>query len=1264
MVVKENGQVTDVTTEVKGRTDVQKLQKKKKGFVRWTVGLVVRLCIWYALATPFLRCPSHLADLTETSPRVCKPYLIARSHVEPYVTPHYDIYVAPYVDQARPYVEVLNQRVYTPASKVAKSGYEKYGAPALEQAQAYGVEQWQLQVTPRLQTAQNKVHQLYLAEIDPYVQQSVAVVSPYYQKANTVVHTVYQGHLVPLYARSKPFIEKAYSTVQGILTTHVMPGAQYTWSSAVYYANSSLWPHVTGLYSEQVEPQLVKIGQRLASYREGKRLRAVIEDADSSSTATVRPVISSTAKSQEKIHPTTTVTSTSTSQARAQPTLTPTEQAQQAREKIDSDLERWQEKFALAADKGIVDLEERIGEIVSALVASSANSHGQSLSTALQSVSAEQISSMKRRINELADSMPEEDAPEIEKSTSDLLVREIRTSAITVRDRAHALREWSISFEDELVRRVTAAVDSTLDVLDSIRNLGLQEIGMRWAWMDGITYKDWAKYHTLKAQLEEWHGEIRNVGMNHKSVSDARAVASDILEQGMHEAEQAARELVRLKDVGIWKIAAREVSDNFETRTEAPPARPKLQEETEESHEEAAEVYSDHDESSEKMASDEAYEETPSTDASSAAEDAEADFDDADESVMDDDILVEEQPSVKSAFGVAAADANSHQAPIIDDEGQDVLDSLTSKADDTYTEASNAVSEAIYGASATPGVGEKAVSLASEQYSLAWSAASTVIHGTPLSPGEKVSSAASDKYNEAVAAASSVIYGAPTPIVQSLMGGASSAFADSTNQARVLYEIAKSQVLGQMAESSSPAHAQLLASIESAYSGSLKYATDQLESKHAVQATPTPSDAGPLAQISSIASSRLNQGLNLASEQLAQLLPPATTTGLPREGLTPFVLDAQRRYYEAVGLAHDHYSAFVSTASGAVYGSPTPTPSGSFKEIIEEAGSQYEHASSLASASLAAVIASASSVISSADGGKVQGIIDDASSKYNDALSAASSSLSEASISASSAIYGTSTGSVESISSQVSENWESLISKASEQIYGAPTPYLQHMVNHGRPQFEAVQDIISELIVGKQPSFTESVLSKLHAAYETPYPAVAVSSASSYISQAYGSASSAAASIVSEAPSVEDVMQHANDQLDAVVEAVSVGIYGTPKGSYEKATDAAADAYSTASAQVSSAVYGKESGYIDSAKDAIEDIQSKASAAIYGEEPSAMESAARGLVDAVKSANSQLDRLAASYSSVVSEAVETAASHVEDTTSSIKSAASSIKDEL
>lgn len=878
------------------------------------------------------------------------------------------------------------------------------------------------------------------------------------------------------------------------------------------------------------------------------------------------------------------VTASSTTQTPSpQPTLSAEEQAKQARERIDSDLQRWQDKFAVAADKGIEDLEERIEEIVSALIASSANSHGQSLSTALQSVAAEQVSSIKGRINYLAQSLPEEEAPEAEETARGQLVNDIRTSALSVRERAHALREWSLSFDDELVRRVTAAVNSTLDVLDNIRDLGLQEIGMRWAWMDGVTYKDWARYHALKAQLEDWRNEIRKVGMNHKSIADAKAVASEILDNGMAVAEDTARELVRLKDVGTWKLAAREVSDNFDTRSEPPPPRPKHQEEVDQSEESSGieqDESVDSSESLEETNEDLAQETMDGSDSASASTvDTAATETDLDmESFENDKPDVDEQPSPKPAFGVAAADANTRQAPIIDDSEDDTLRNLASKAGDVYADAS-------------------------------------------------------------------------------------SAFADSTAHAQVLYDIAKSQVMNQMAQSSAPAHSQVLSSIESAYSGAIKFATEEFESRvGTVGATPTP--AGPLAHISSVASSRLNEGLSLASEQLAQVTHTAPATS--SAGFQPFVLDAQRRYYEAVGLAHDHYTAFISTASEAVYGTPTPTPAPwGLENLVEQASSQYDQASSLASASLAAVVASASSMASSADDGKAQSIMDDASSRYHAALSAASSSLSVASASASSAIYGTTPGPMESFSSQASENWEALISKASEQIYGTPAPYLQQITESQMSRFQAVQDVVSELILGKEPSFTESVMSRLRIAYETPYPAAAVSSASSYLSEAYETASSAANAYVTGVPSVEDIIDNANDQMNAAVEAASIGIYGTPKGRYEQATDAAAEAISTASAQISGAVYGKESGYIDVAKEAIEDIQSKASAAVYGEEPGAMESATIRLAAAVESAQAHLADLASSASSVASEAAETAASQVDDASRNIKSAVSSTpKDEL
>ncbi|EPS29260.1 hypothetical protein PDE_04209 [Penicillium oxalicum 114-2] len=1167
MTAQENGSAPSgslYTSKVsKGRESTQNGKSRRKGPLRWSLGLAVRLCIWYALLTPFLRCPSRLNELNETSPKVCKPYLVVRSQVEPYLVPYYETYAAPYVDQARPYVAVFNERVYTPASKAAKLGYETYGAPALHQARVLGESQWRQQVTPRLEAVHDQVHKLYMAQVDPYVQRAVSVILPYYRQVDGFAKWLYWNQLVPMYTHSRPYIGKTYSTSQEILATQVMPGARYTWSSLIYFANSSLWPHVTGLYSEQVEPQLVKIGQRLASYREGKRLRAVMDEMDSTSSSRPSSTSASTAMVKPRTSSTTSMMTSESAQVQsAQPTLSAAEQAKQARVRIDSDLQRWQAKFSVAADKGIEDLEERIEDIVSALVESSAQGHGQSLSTALEAVSTEKIAFVKQRIIDLAGSLPVEDVPDAEEEAREKLIDDIRVAAVSVRDRTHALRQWSITFDEELTRRVSAAINSTLDVLDSIRDLGLQEIGTRWAWMDDVTYKDWAKYHSLKAQFDDWRNEIRKVGMNHKSAVVARSVGAAILDSGMQVAEDTANELIRLKDVGKWKIAARDVSDNFESRTEPPPSWPKPVTMAAESEEAAGE----------RTVADDAAAQSESASASfegQKAEDISSDIVDGD--VRDESPKLEEvsrsaeseeitdygsespveeyQHISKSAFGVAAASLTTKQEPILDEEERDYFDELTQKAEDLYYDAS-------------------------------------------------------------------------------------SAFADSTAQAKILYEIAKSQAVAQMAHSSAPAHAEILTSIESAYSGAVSYASKEFNSRiRAVRASPTPT--GPLAHISSVASSCLSEGLSRASEQLAQYTVPASST----DGSQPFVLDAQRRYYEAVGLAHDRYTAFLSTASGAVYGTPTPTAATwDIKNVVAQADAQYQKASSLASASLAAVVASASSMISAADDGKAQSIVDDASSRYHAAVSAASSSLSLASASASSALYGTTPGVVQSLSSQASENWETLVAKASEQVYGTPTPYYQRLTDDIVPRFDAIQGILSEAFVGQQPSFTESVMSRIRVAFETPYPAEAVSAASSYASEVYETASSVASAFITNVPSVEDIVQQANDQLQSAVEAASVAVYGTPKGRFEQATEAAAQAYSSASAQISGVVYGKEPTYIDIAKKNIEQIQSRASAAIYGEEPGAVESATLRLAAAVESAQAQLASLASSMSSVASSA--------------------------
>lgn len=457
--------------------------------------------------------------------------------------------------------------------------------------------------------------------------------------------------------------------------------------------------------------------------------------------------------------------------------MTPSQQIEQARPIVASDLQKWQEKFAAAADKGVDDLEERVKEIVDRQIEGGSRKHGESLVEALQTVAEQHLADIKTRINAIVEGLPDEATPETEDDARGELLKEIRAAGVAIRDRAHALREWQSSFDDELTRRVSAAVDSTLNILDGIRDLGLQEIGMRWAWMDGVTYKDWAKYHALKAQFEDWRSEVRDIGMQNERLGEAKDLANGILSRGMTIAEKAARELTRLKEVGKWKIEAREVSDNFDTRQE-PPTRPKPSSSTE-AHSEEQTVSSD--ETANQATDEPAFqhkENTGNQKPLQATEDADTEPVDAEPQTVvdsnessadetsesysaDEDTYAQEQPSTPRVWGGAAAESIPGKKEIVNDVVDDDLEqqkfseelqNLASKAGDRYAEATKAVSEALLGKPSGQGFKENAASVASDQYSSALAAASSVLYGTTPSPGESIVSAATEKYNQAVSA--------------------------------------------------------------------------------------------------------------------------------------------------------------------------------------------------------------------------------------------------------------------------------------------------------------------------------------------------------------------------------------------------------------------------------------------------------------------------------------------------------------------------------
>ena len=527
-----------------------------------------RLTVWYVIIVALFQCPSSVTELNESSPRICKPYIDARNYIQPHVQPYYDTYASPYVEKARPYAEQLNQRVVSPAANVAQQNYDKYAAPLFDQVKAYGQQQWQKTVVPQVVLAQKKASELYDASVAPHVKKASTAAEPYYDAARDNAINVHQRHIIPVLDTSTPYLMRAYNVTKDFVLITGLPYLQRAWYSLVVFVDGTLLPQMKGLYGDNVKPQLVMISERIAKYQEGRKMKALMEEVESSieASSAAATSISSPTSPSAALESLARQTST-TQEASATPTpLTEEEQLAAAKEQVASDLHTWQEKFAVAADKGSEDLADRIREIVEGLMRSGIEGEGRGLATALNKTADLEMANAKSSINSAVSQLPEDASSSDIEQAEKTILDAIRSSGLAIRNRANTVRQWYSKFEAEINQRATAAADSTLDVLDSIRDLGLQEIGMRWAWMEGVTYKDWAKYHELKKQFEEWRSEVRDVALKHEILEEAKKAAENIVEDSMELAAGAAKELARLKDVGKWKVAAHDSSDNFDTR--------------------------------------------------------------------------------------------------------------------------------------------------------------------------------------------------------------------------------------------------------------------------------------------------------------------------------------------------------------------------------------------------------------------------------------------------------------------------------------------------------------------------------------------------------------------------------------------------------------------------------------------------------------------------------------------------------------------------
>ncbi|EAT82832.2 hypothetical protein SNOG_09567 [Parastagonospora nodorum SN15] len=1208
------------------------------------------------------RCPSSLTKLDGSSPRVCAPYLQARSYAAPYLDPYYQTYAAPYVEKAKPYADRFEKQVYTPAAKFTADKYATYGAHRVEQAKKYSNAQWDKSVRPQLQTVQDKVKGQYDLYLGPHVKTASDAAAPYYDQAKASLEEIYHLSVLPAYEASLPYMRKAHTHGHHVVVNYVFPYVRSVKDATFAFLVRTVWPQVRVLYGDNVEPQLVRISERLGRYRDQKKVESVVNSIESDFTTTTESTTEAPAMTVSEAAPVPTTksgwgvfddlfgadpsSSTASDGVETKPSATRPVKSQPTGEELkkmlNEDLRKWQTKFATAADKGSEDLEQRVAEITKRQVESGVKGHGRALVVKLEETADSTVASLKSFIKRTVESVPEDATDEDLEAAHAKCSAKTRELGLSVKERAQDVRAWKANYDQETDSLVKAAVKSTVVVLDKIHGLGLQEVGMRWAWLDGVTYQDWQNYHKLRTTLDEWQAEVEAVGSQHDGLRIAHEEAKKLEDEAMEASTRMVSELIRLKDVAKWKLWANDATDDFSNKPVPARVYKAAQQVSSQVSEaiqgsstpisesvasaissassqaseaiQAAPSHASEAASSLSSGASEAIQGSSTPLSESAASSIESLSSQASEALLGSETPIAESvassvssaasaayESPKKVFGGANAQILAEAKQVIFDEPLDdgdddddtvakysrKLQNVVADAGDRAEELSRAVSEALLGATKTQGTVESATSLASEQYERALAAASSVLYGTQQPVVESATSVASERFAQAVTAASYAMYGTPTPtaIIHTVQVQASSRYSDALRLASEQYENAKSQVSVLASGTPKPAHESLLSYFEKAYSDSVDVASERLSA--ALQYTDSVKSyaAGPtqgyFESVSSIASSRLSDGLSQASAQFSQ----------PTGG-------ASRQYYEAIGLAHARYSEFVGAASSAVLG--------------------------------------------------IRSIIGIWSIKL-------------------SSIYrlpiGTETPWSESVASQASINWESLIAKASDQVYESvysqAGAYGAQATVAAAQQYADVSALISELVIGKEPAFTESIMVRLSSAYYTGVPAAVQSvqsyaednfdAASSYAADAYSSASSVVSSIFTPPAAIETILSQASAQLDAAVDSASIAVYGTPKGAAEQASESVASAYSSIQSQISVKVYGTQQAQ-DSFTSAAASAQQAISQAIFGT-PTAG--------DYVASATSGAGNVYSSIASVASENADYAYSAASEQASKVASAASS-----
>lgn len=227
-----------------------------------------RITFWYFIFTGFY-CTSSLDSTTEDSPRTCKVYFQITDVAIPIIQPYFDTYARPHLDPVIPYYVDAHKLVITPALTFGR----KHGIPLVEKAILLGKFLWVKYAQPRAEKSYEISYLYYRQKFGPHVDNAYKAITNYYDSIKTNIFPKYSSIILSLYDTIQPQIGKGYILAHDIITNNIYPCTKWIVTNCEFFFVRTVQPKLKSLYGESVEPQLLKISERLGNYRNAKKTK-------------------------------------------------------------------------------------------------------------------------------------------------------------------------------------------------------------------------------------------------------------------------------------------------------------------------------------------------------------------------------------------------------------------------------------------------------------------------------------------------------------------------------------------------------------------------------------------------------------------------------------------------------------------------------------------------------------------------------------------------------------------------------------------------------------------------------------------------------------------------------------------------------------------------------------------------------------------------------------------------------------------------------